>query len=375
MSFRNSLLASAALAATLALSAPSSAAEMTPGLYFSAGAGAQAASQPGQIVNMLSGEVAQVPVPTAEAPAAALGVPDVQAPAATNVAVSPEGIAQDPASALDPTKGLINAEPPPQVGPSDFTMPDNSGVPMVDSGGNPALNYADGSTMDPNAMAQGDIPDGTGMGSTSPAGQDGVMANRSLINGGTQQPSFEPSNGPDPVTGSRQGAYGDASASAPTGNAPAMQPSKVAVTGKTGPETPAPQPAQAPAAAPAAPPAGAGNTPSLDAMLSWKDAKPGDITRADSSLWGELLSFAKENKSLVLGGMMSLGSFMSGALSPKTPAEVEALNAQAEKNRAAAALENTQNQLMQRRLNNMSQPLPVAYRGGLINMPQVTGRV
>ena len=51
----------------------------------------------------------------------------------------------------------------------------------------------------------------------------------------------------------------------------------------------------------------------------------GDITRADSSLWGELLSFAKENKSLVLGGMMSLGSFMSGALSPKTPAEVEAL--------------------------------------------------
>ena len=349
----------------------------------SAEAGAQAASQPGEIVNMLEGAVRQVP--TAEAPpAASLATPDPTPPAATDAAVSPEGLAPAPAQdlAVDPakdlSKGLINADQPPQVTPAEWGVnPDNGAVPMVDSGGNPALNLADGSMQDPRVMAQGEELQ-YGMGSSSPAGPGGVNANQPLL-----QSTMEPSNGPQNPTDVRPGAneygagWGDRAAS---GAPPAVQPNNVSVTGNVGGGTPPPaQPAQAPAQ---------NVTGNVDMTTTpWDGGVPGSAASAiravnkvgpapagEPSIWDSIWSFAKDNKSLVLGGMMSLGSFMSGALSPKTPAEVEELNARAEANRAAAQLQATQNQLMQRRLNNMSQPIPVAYRGGLINSG-VTGRV
>lgn len=339
-----------------------------------------ASSQPGQIVNMLSGETNPLTVPTAESPAA-IQASEFTPGAATDTTANASSLTPDPTAdlAVNPEKGLLqqpSVEPSPQIMP-DATADPSSGSQLmvnnqsvtptdymntnVEQGGllsqNPATAYADGSTADPTVMAQGeDIYAGS-----SPAGQGGVNAN-------------DPARAAQ-VSPSRQGVYGDASTTGPSGDMPGVQPGKVTGTATTGLETPAPAQTTPATTAPASAPVTGNNMPSTDAMLAWKDAKPGDITRANNSIWGDIWGFAKENKSLVLGGMMSLGSFMSGALSPKTPAEVDALNAQAERNRAAAQLENTQNQLMQRRLANMGQPIPVASRTGLINMAPVTGRV
>jgi hypothetical protein len=67
----------------------------------------------------------------------------------------------------------------------------------------------------------------------------------------------------------------------------------------------------------------------------------------------------------LLGGVIQAGAaFISGATSTLTPAQVAALQAQANANQAAANLSN-------RQLSNMSQPIPAATRTqappGLIN--------
>ena len=98
------------------------------------------------------------------------------------------------------------------------------------------------------------------------------------------------------------------------------------------------------------------------------------------STWGTISNWIEGHPSLALGALMAGGSFLSGATSPLTPAQVTALNAQAEQNQAAANYANQQTQLLQRQQANMAQPLPVASRSptGLINMPRlapVTGQV
>lgn len=63
---------------------------------------------------------------------------------------------------------------------------------------------------------------------------------------------------------------------------------------------------------------------------------------------------------LLSGAIQAGGAFIGGATSSLTPAQVKALEAQAEANHAAA-------NLSQRQLANMGQPIPVARRNGLIN--------
>lgn len=305
----------------------------------------------GQIVNSIAGQVQSVTPVTAEAPTIAVAEP--QAPvAAIDQVASASDLAPNPVAdlAVDPAQGLVNqplAETPPPVSASEFADPVTSATPMVSNEVTPT-DYMSANVADPNAgtgpidvngnpMGQGDLPDWG-----SPAG-----------NGGPTPPQ-------DASTAYADGTYDDGSQMWQGGD----NPNAKVVNGKVGAETPA-QPTANGAVSP------------NDAVIFAKN-NPGSIRHVGSrpdSIWSDIWDFAKDNKSLVLGGMMSLGSFMSGALSPKTPAEVDALNAQAERNRAAAQLEYTQNQLMQRRLNNMRQPLPVARYGGLINMAPVTGRV
>jgi len=80
------------------------------------------------------------------------------------------------------------------------------------------------------------------------------------------------------------------------------------------------------------------------------------------STWSNILKFAKDNQMLVTGAMMGLGSFLSGAMNPKSGAEIEALQAQARRSQAEAGLINTQDQMTQYQLENMRSPLPMARR-------------
>lgn len=105
--------------------------------------------------------------------------------------------------------------------------------------------------------------------------------------------------------------------------------------------------------------------------------KPGETQPAspmpagtDASPWASILKFMKDNPSLTMGGLNAAGSFLKGAFDPKTGPEIEALNASAARNNAEASLLN-------RRMSNMSQPVPKATRTrtntgtGLINRQTV----
>lgn len=332
----------------------------------------QAGGGTSDIVDMLAGSVNQVSL--AEAPVIAdKAVVDVQTPAAINEvanaenlvpnpaseALNPEGLIPDPAKGLagegltpDPTKGLI----------------DQTSVLTAD--GSPAM----GQNVDAalprdqygNIIAQGDTgPSG------SPAGPNGE--NALPYDAGPPRPS-DPTGGVDGTVSNQPDAGANVNGRVTTTDASTTPGTvKSPVTGQvtTGATT-------SPAATPAAtPPTAAGQlkTPTLDEMLAWK-GDPGNIQRADNSIWGNIWKFAKDNPAIALGGVMAASSFLSGAMSPLTPAQTKELDARAEQNLAAANLANTQNELLQRRLNNMRQGIPqVRWKNegnGLINMP-VTG--
>lgn len=85
-------------------------------------------------------------------------------------------------------------------------------------------------------------------------------------------------------------------------------------------------------------------------------------TDLNGNWWSGILDFVKKNPGLALGGLSAAGSFLAGATSPLTPAQVSALNAQATKSAADTRLADTQTALLSRQLANTSQPMPVAMR-------------
>jgi len=74
-----------------------------------------------------------------------------------------------------------------------------------------------------------------------------------------------------------------------------------------------------------------------------------------------LMAWAKNNPLLAYGLIQAGGSFISGLTNPLSPAQIDALNAQADVNRATAGL-------IQRETANQSQPIPT------VTPPPVTGR-
>jgi hypothetical protein len=116
----------------------------------------------------------------------------------------------------------------------------------------------------------------------------------------------------------------------------------------------------------ATPPAGA----------NWGD---GPVVPADKGIFGSLLDFAKTNPAVAMGVIQAGGSFISGATSSLTPAQVTALNAQAAANNAAAALstQQTANLAMPKAVASSTpitgSPAPLVLPGsGLINQPPKT---
>lgn len=292
------------------------------------------------IVDMLNGAVSQAPL--AEAPVIAdKAVVDVQAPAATNQVANAENLVPNPAADMVSTEAVV---PDPSKGLIDQSGVVTAEAPAVDPAGN--------------VIPQGDGgPPGSPAG---PTGQSGVTAPAN------EPPPVDPNDalfGKDGTVPKIDGKVTTTDASTTPGVV--TNPSPV-----TGQVTPAATPAATPTAAP-----GQVKTPTLDEMLAWK-GDPGNIQRADNSIWGNIWKFTKENPAVMLGGVMAASSFLSGAMSPLTPAQTKELDARAEQNLAAANLANTQNELLQRRLNNMRQGIPQARwkngGNGLINMP-VTG--
>lgn len=101
---------------------------------------------------------------------------------------------------------------------------------------------------------------------------------------------------------------------------------------------------------------------------------------AKDSIWADIWDFTKNNKALVGGAVQGAFSFLSGATDPRTPATIQAMEAQSAANRAAAARSNAEADLINQRLANMRGPVPRATRVtgttqgvGLINSPTVTG--
>lgn len=87
------------------------------------------------------------------------------------------------------------------------------------------------------------------------------------------------------------------------------------------------------------------------------------INRVDLSAWDGIKDFIKDNNRLVAGVAQAGASFIAGATNGLTPAQIAALNAQADANQAATNLSRMQQA-------NMSQPIPVASR---VATPPVTG--
>lgn len=106
----------------------------------------------------------------------------------------------------------------------------------------------------------------------------------------------------------------------------------------------------------------------------------GSVAPDNGSFWKDIWAFAKDNKALVGGMIQGASSFLSGATDPRTPATIQAMNAQAAQNRAAANRAQAEADLINQRLSNMRGPAPRATRVtgapqgvGLINSPTVTG--
>lgn len=82
-------------------------------------------------------------------------------------------------------------------------------------------------------------------------------------------------------------------------------------------------------------------------------------------MFGRLMDWAHNNQTLAMGVLKAGGSFISGLTNPLTPAQIDALNAQADANRAAAAL-------LTRQAANVGQPLPT-ISGAPVQSAPVTG--
>lgn len=202
----------------------------------------------------------------------------------------------------------------------------------------------------------------TGFGDDVPAATDGTTGTTSTTGTGGKHPSWT-------TTDSTTGTAGiDPSAAPPAPDVP-----KTTVSGDVTPTAPEPtlteqliQGREANASG-----FGAGKGP--------LGPSGGSVASTDS-FWKDIWSFAKDNKALVGGMIQGASSFLSGATDPRTPATIQAMNAQAAQNRAAANRAQAEADLINQRLSNMRGPAPRATRitgqpagVGLINSPTVTG--
>lgn len=90
----------------------------------------------------------------------------------------------------------------------------------------------------------------------------------------------------------------------------------------------------------------------------------GGVVSPYASVW----NFVKSNQTLVSGTIQAGAALIGGATDSLKPAQINALNSQANANQAAANLSTQQ-------LANINGPIPVARRTPLVNQPNVSGQV
>lgn len=92
----------------------------------------------------------------------------------------------------------------------------------------------------------------------------------------------------------------------------------------------------------------------------------GNWSPSGTSPFGGVWNFVQKNGTLVSGSIQAGAALLAGATDTLKPAQIKALEAQANANQAAANLSANQ-------LANLNAPIPVARRTGMINSPPVTG--
>lgn len=109
-------------------------------------------------------------------------------------------------------------------------------------------------------------------------------------------------------------------------------------------------------------PAAAGSKPTYLESLMGTPQGVADQS-GGSKAWGKIMDFVDKHPAMALGAISAAGSFISGATSPLTPAQVSALNSRAALDQAQTRLADAQTARLSRQLSNTSQPLPVAKLG------------
>lgn len=87
---------------------------------------------------------------------------------------------------------------------------------------------------------------------------------------------------------------------------------------------------------------------------------------ANSDVSGGLMAWAKDNPMLAFGALQAGGSFISGLTNPVNPAQIDALNAQSDVNRATA-------ELLRRQTANQGAALPTATISQVTGAPAQSG--
>lgn len=103
-----------------------------------------------------------------------------------------------------------------------------------------------------------------------------------------------------------------------------------------------------------------GYTPGAPGSYSYPSVPTG--VEDTGSIWSKLGNMAT-SPTFAAGLIQAGGAFLGGATSSLTPAQVAALQAQAQLNQAQSNLAGTQQQLLQNQLANLGQPMPTANPG------------
>lgn len=87
------------------------------------------------------------------------------------------------------------------------------------------------------------------------------------------------------------------------------------------------------------------------------------VAPPSSGTFSNILGFVDDHPMVAFGALQAGGSLLSGMTDPATPAQIDALEANAAANRASAAISQQQQQ-------NAAQPIPVASRSPVTGAPQ-----
>lgn len=208
----------------------------------------------------------------------------------------------------------------------------------------------------------------SGTSAATPSDQSGLINSAGEINPDAVNPVAQQSTAVGAAAGSAQDVLSQNGAANTVSIGPAMD----SMT------TPATNTTSMPATAPQTP--GISSGLSDDSLSELNGASPSAVagtqnvsaalTPAGSNqtdMLSSILKFGKDNPMIAYGAIQAGGALLSGLTNPMTPAQIDALNAQAEANRAAASLTTAQAANLRQSAPAASSPAVTGTPQGLIN--------